>query len=443
MIQAPSASSITMPPGGWNDFVESVWEQKPAYFPNCCSTPFLTPDRLLPILLKAGQNELSGSRQHLAAKAGLRFYIEQARSSSDLSGYLPRSEDKSITEYSDRLSQMVGDRDFTLLIDHAQAHDFELWRTMRSFVSGLVDRIGVPLRNEILIYVSKAQKTAIGMHQDPYSNFLFQLRGKKRFYLWPAEVFRSRPELMRTSRLAEVRDQATVVDSKPGDLLYIPSDYYHFAEASGDLSIHLSIIISIDQNIASHQAMRLISGIVRHRMDAVSAKPFLKLEKSSPNSLELNLPTAWTAIIDECSDLKYAFTQSMIGELLRVSTSFGCEVSPHLETPGCELTDDDAIELDTDSTIAYHVFEGTLYLASNGHGFSCPAHSSVLALVDCLTKAQAHRVSWFLETYCGRGAIGDVKSEINRDHIKVLLDRLYKIRAIRVVPEFDHGRHAP
>ncbi len=293
----PSHTSFVEPPGGWKSFVATTWEQRSAYFPNCIASPLIDLDRAFRAVVNAGDAELRGSMKQALDKQRVRFYLEHAAISRDLSQYLPHATDKSLPGYYDRVTRLLNGRDFTLVVNDVQAYDFELWTRMRAFLSELYSYVGLPLYAEATLYLSRSRTTAVGIHKDPVSNFLFQLTGTKRFRMWPSRLIKSTPDLIRTSAFDSIANEAITVDVKPADLLYIPSDYFHLAEANQEFSVHLSVLIGTDAQAGYIHAVRLFSRTIRRRISAIEFPPFLKLDQNRPNGAKLDLPASFESLV--------------------------------------------------------------------------------------------------------------------------------------------------
>lgn len=116
-------------------------------------------------------------------------------------------------------------------------------------------------------YVARAQLSTlwvsgsglqVGLHFDPAENLNLQLRGRKRFSLYPpgvrdyapepfyseaahiSGVFRTSPILDAERFAAFARKQARVVELEAGDLLYLPAYWWHTVESLGACNINLN-----------------------------------------------------------------------------------------------------------------------------------------------------------------------------------------------------------
>jgi len=425
--------TITEPPGGWKSFVDQTWGQRSELFKDF-SAPLLSADELFELLVKISRSE---STHKISDKAGFTFYVEHTRLSNPWAYLLPESEDQSVQGYADRVNRLLDNRDFTLVVNNTQAFDFETWNMMRRFVSGLYSHIGLPLRAEVMIYLSHAGTTSVGVHRDLNSNFLFQVFGKKRFLMWPSKVFVDNPHLVRAHDVTDIPEAPIVADLNPGDLLYMPSDYYHMADCTHEsethnrLSVHVSFLIGAESQIGYHRAMRLILPLLKQRLDAVGMNPFVQVDGTNPR--ERSLPTPLASILETVGDLDKYLHPLLVEESLRLVTAFGCEFSPPFLNALRKLGSDDWLEMDPDSITASQTFSGTLYFVSNGHGLTCPAHPLAIDLIEQLTKPGRHKVDSLLQRFSGIGRVGESEVELRQQDIKSMLERMYCLGAVRVV----------
>jgi 50S ribosomal protein L16 3-hydroxylase len=434
MTQRPAPAirhRITEPPGGWENFVAADWRRRPHHFKAPFPRPFASGDEMFRLLVETGDSARDTLTTQARPRASARFYVEHGRIASGTAKYLPRSEDGSLGGYVGRINDLLGGRDFTLIVNDAQASDFELWDRMRGFVSGLYDIVGMPLRSEVVIYTSRSRVTASGVHKDTYDNFLFQVCGRKRFRLWPTEVLSSRPHLIRATDYQEILGEATTVDLDPGDLLYIPADFYHLAEADEELSIHVSIIVGADPDFGHQLVTGLAAQAVRARLGGAGFDPLLPINPTEPDASGRAIPNSLAKIIEALDGIGEDVREPVIEELTRLSTAFGCKLSPPpLETPA-RFNDDDLVEMNPDSAVSYRVSQDKLYLASNGQGFSCPAHPNAVGLIRHLIEGRQSRVGEILNAYSGTAAVAGFEVELRADDLRNLLETLYQIRFIR------------
>jgi 50S ribosomal protein L16 3-hydroxylase len=436
MKTAPSAAAGQLPaglPGGWESFVESYWERAPLYLKDPLGGPFADEDWLFRVILRASASARRETPTQSSQKKYVRFCIEHYLPIANLNAHLPYPADGSLDGYAARLSSVLGGRDFTLITNNSQGYDFDLWARMRAFVSGLYELVGVPLRSEVVIYVSNAPTTAAGVHKDPYSNFLFQVRGRKRFRLWPGEVVRARPELARSLDYEGVLGEAQTVDLEPGDLLYMPSGYYHVAETSGELCAHVSIIVGTDTATAQQIAQNLATQILKERLGAAHDSPFLPAVAPGADERGDVLPASMAAAVGAFRNLDAELHEQLGGELVRLSTALGCELPPPLLDAPPALADDDLVEPDAQSPVAFRVRDGRLYFAANGRGFACTAHPNALRLLEQLRSGGPRRVGDLAVALSGTAVLGGAEVAFRADDVRRLLETLHLIRAVRKV----------
>jgi hypothetical protein len=430
-IKSSPETDLTAPPGGWKRFVEFNWERQPRYFPVPFPKLLAESSKVFEVLVKTSENARRGLETQPNQKGRVRFYIEHGHITSIAGKYLPTIEDNSFQGYSERILQELNGRDFTLIANNAQAVDFELWNRMRSFLSGLCAIVGTPLRSEFTIYTSKSRLTAAGVHIDTYSNFLFQVIGHKRFLMWPSEILRAKPHLIRSVNYDEIAADAITAEVGPGDLLYIPSEYYHLAETDDELSVHVSFIMNTEKEGWYELAERLACKAAKQRWNGVCPSPFLPPQPAS--HIDSLKSSGTEQLIGAFKNIGENLEELIVAELNRTVSALGCELSPPARQQETSLSDEDMVESDRNSIISYEIFKQKLFLASNGQGFSCPAHPKLVDLVAELTVSpKQYRVGLLLDQLSSTG-IDPTTAVLQREQVRAFLDTLCRIRVIKLV----------
>lgn len=323
---------------------------------------------------------------------------------------------------------MIGNTDFTLVVNHAQVYSLEAWKGMRAFLVGLCKIIGLPLSTDVVIYLSRSATTAFGAHKDLYSNFLFQLGGQKRFRLWKAEVFERRPEFIHGVPSDEIEDDSVSFDMTAGDLLYMPSGYYHFAEAGNELSIHVSLVLNADKNQTFHFVESLATSIAKNRYGVRGFDPFVSIDLSKQNPMD-GLPAPLSSAFDAFANLDQDLKRSLLEAWTKRASAYGCTVVPPLLSTS-SLRDQDLIQADKDSLIICHVQDNDAYVASNGYGFVSPGHPSLIRMIEQLKSGYAWRIRDLLKEHCGTILVTGSKFAMDKEAALVILNRLVQMRAI-------------
>jgi hypothetical protein len=71
--------------------------------------------------------------------------------------------------------------------------------------------------------------------------------GRKLFRLWPEAALKSKPSVIGRTHYDEILGDAEVYEVERGSVLYIPSNYYHIAEAENQPWAHVSLMIGVDE----------------------------------------------------------------------------------------------------------------------------------------------------------------------------------------------------
>jgi ribosomal protein L16 Arg81 hydroxylase len=237
---------------GWPDFMRNYWRKKPTHFR-------LPADYALP-----GEEQIM-RLVRLATRSDpahwVRLFLGSAPCLADMRRFYPADTDANLNTYLRRAATCAG-AGFTLVINNAQQHDLELSRWLGEFSRGLITEVGLALRSDVVLYASITPKTAFGVHKDRNHNFLFPMVGRKRFHMWPGEALQSKPSVIGSTHYDEILGDGEVYEVGRGSLLYIPSNYYHVAEAENQPWAHVSLMTDVDQTcVASGSSWRsLIRG---------------------------------------------------------------------------------------------------------------------------------------------------------------------------------------
>lgn len=133
-------------------------------------------------------------------------------------------------------AQRLCEEGYTILVRHAEKHDARLAELAAGFEADLAGGVNIH------IYVTPAQQFGFGWHYDAEEVFILQTAGKKQYSLrkntvnpWPLEE--TLPSDMQYER--EIMPLMRCLLSA-GDWLYIPSGYWHMAQAQ-ETAISLAV----------------------------------------------------------------------------------------------------------------------------------------------------------------------------------------------------------
>ena len=143
-----------------------------------------------------------------------------------------------------RLAAGPGGPQIGMVIEDAQSLGGALWARAVGVVRQIAARRGLPAGGcHAELFISNTQRSFFGVHKDSLETLTLVVRGRKRFLVWPFAVFADHEAVGAKGPEAQInlpadldlepyRDQATVLEGGPGDLLFWPASHWHVAEAA-------------------------------------------------------------------------------------------------------------------------------------------------------------------------------------------------------------------
>jgi Cupin superfamily protein len=384
-------------------FIQSHWLKTPLHLPGPQVDRPGEEAQIFQILLAASESyQRDGS-------ARFRCYTPREANPRP---YLMCREDASLGRYLRRIVRQVDGSDFTLILNSCQSFDFELWDRLREFLAPLFAASGVSLDSDATLFLSRADTTVFGIHQEPYDNFFFQLQGHKHFHLWPPD--RDLPmQWHRATEYQELLGDAMNVTLTPGDVLYMPSGYYHVADTEpGVMSLYLGVSLHTSEDLVLQlvrdEAVRLAKARIGARGRRTAA-PFIKPRSKRPDRITLPTEMARTARAFGGMDLTWPVTTRWLQALSSAGFAniAGC--------PGFQITEDDAVvALRPDAILS----------ASHGEDAAFPTSQALFGLIRRLNCGEPERVRTLLDEFAGdwddlrveRQALLDLLVRIGRAH---------------------------
>ena len=156
-------------------------------------------------------------------------------------------------------AQRLCDEGYTILVRHAERHDVRLAELAAGFQADLAGAVNIH------IYVTPAEQFGFGWHYDAEEVFILQTAGKKEYSLrkntvnpWPLEE--TLPSDMQYER--EIMPLMKCLLSA-GDWLYIPSGYWHMAQAQETaISLAVGIMPPTAIDLYDFLRRRLVSSLL-------------------------------------------------------------------------------------------------------------------------------------------------------------------------------------
>ena len=227
--------------------MRNYWGKKPAHFRLPADYALPREEQLMRLVRLATQPDPAQR---------VRLFLGSAPCLADMRRLYPADTDANLDTYLRRAATCAG-AGFTLVINNAQQHDLELCRWLGEFSRGLSIEVGLALSSDVVLYASITPKTAFGVHKVRNHNFLFPIVGRKRFRMWPGEALQTKPSIIGSTHYDEILDDGELYDVERGSLVYIPSNYYHVAEAENEPWAHVSLMTGLDQTcVASSSSWR-------------------------------------------------------------------------------------------------------------------------------------------------------------------------------------------
>lgn len=414
-------------PEFWSRFVEQYWEKRPLVIKHPFALPPVTPEETFAALVKA-------SNQYRAAEwsSSLGFYIEDALLIPDLERYLPARDDRSTAGYAERVTRQLHDRRFGLMVENFHVYDAQIWLRLREFLRGLYEFTGIPGdHNKTGLFLGNYEKTPVGLHEGGSSNFKFVIEGRKRLRVWPGEVFRQKRNIAHTHDYERFLDQSIVLEGEPGDLIYWPSGYWHIGESvDGALAVSLSLALFMNPrpSMDMSQTIETVEELLKDSKDT-------EIYPLQPDKLQESANKLPRLVKQVTEAFRAAHRKTQVQQALQVQwmnrvTGFGfISVPPPLSHRA--LDENEVVRCDPNYPVVWlPANDDEIICSANGHAFSVTAHPKILKLLKRLNSGEPYRVKQLLKEHAGTGEVGKVKFKASAEDIRVILEKLYSLRAI-------------
>lgn len=152
----------------------------------------------------------------------------------------------------DRFAAANDAETITFTRDYCFKYSPQLARKVRAFIHGFVRTRGVPTPGVNGVFIGgRYRATWIGLHNDFCDTFLVPAIGRKEMLLWPPAYFQNEPLIRAPSLngicyghvdLAPYRRDASVFPVEPGEILFIPANWWHYNDLPApELTMTLSL----------------------------------------------------------------------------------------------------------------------------------------------------------------------------------------------------------
>ncbi len=409
-----------MPHGfNWERFAKRHWEKAPARLKP--PAPILTEREVFQRTTATCEPFRHGTR--FRSLPDVRFYVGHARLASP-GLLLPAPEDATLGAYLDRAAQGLDGASFQLQIEQPFMFDFGLWGAVRGFLRGLMEHVGVPvLPATTELVLGRFDRGPLGLAKRPHhSRLTLVLQGQLRVRLWKKLWGQPANE---TADFDKHLHEATTLEVRAGELLYIPSQLWHLEEAPNDcMAVH--VWIPVKGSRPTDEVKRVLVSMLEHETAPDEAVPYLTYPWRRPRTGR----RASVACLEQTADVLHGLTQeAALQQRLRVTWArrvSACALEP-VPPPEAEAALDDLGHVRrTPATDILRMKDpsGLWIWAVNGHAFPGPGEALARRLFEALDTGAPRRV----DALCGLG-----RSAAQREEVRALLASLLRLRALQAV----------
>ncbi|WNZ58975.1 hypothetical protein QEG98_22905 [Myxococcus sp. MxC21-1] len=403
----------------WQSFVKQHWEKAPARL--ALPGPILPVDQVFQAAISACAPFRHGTR--FRALPDARFFVEAARLAAP-GTLLPGEDDASLESFSRRASKHLDGASFQLHIEQPFMFDFALWSTLRDFLRGLLERVGVPvlpMATDLLL--GRFSRGPYGIAKRPHHSLVtLVLQGRLRVRLWK-KLWGSPPN--ETEDFDRHLDKATTLDAGPGELLYSPSRYWQLEEAQGDC-MAVRVWIPVKGSRPTDAVKDVLVGLLEARHAHDERVPYHPYPWRRPRKgAQATIPS-----VEQTADTLHALTREEdVQQVLRliwarrVSACALEPVPPPDQAP--PLSDPDRVrKTPTVDIIRMKDPSGLWIWAVNGHAFPGPNEAVGQRLINALSSEAPPCVG----ELCKLARPGP-----QREAIRATLAALLRLRGIHVI----------
>lgn len=410
----------------WAHFFEHYWEKKPLLIKQPFVISPVNETDAFQAMVKSASAYRGGYRMRSKGAPCIRFMKDNNWVMADIDAYLPEPDDASVAAFVERLDKQLNGQRFEFTFYDIQEHWPELWLRLREFYSGLYDFTGMPVvPTEPSIFFGNHGKTAKGLHKDDSNNFVFPIE-KKSIRFVPKEVFLDKGLEYKTLEYDQYADDSIVLEGEAGDVIYIPSGWFHVGETGEGLSLSLSVsFYNYHEPIAD--VMDILSRVASQKLPQAARVKSLSFDSSKFRQSAENLPDEISAVIDALKESVQSpeFIRKLkLAQLMRV-TGLDFVVPAPVATKG--LRDEDVIAGDSRFPVAIaQLDEQTTACSANGHVFAVPVSAEIFELIELLNSGNQ---------YCVKELVNKYSESVDQGILYGLLNKLHGLRAISIAEE--------
>ncbi|WP_426752677.1 hypothetical protein [Myxococcus sp. Y35] len=409
-----------MGPGfDWSQFVKHHWEKSPARLP--FRAPALSAEHIFRNATAVCDPFRHGTR--FRALPDARFFVGHARLAAP-GPLLPGVDDASLGAYLDRAATQLRGAPFQLHIEQPFMFDFALWSAVREVLRGLMERVGVPVLPATTdLVLGRFDRGALGVSKRPHhALLLLVVQGRLRVRIWKKLWGAPANETLDFNRHL---DEATTLEARAGDLVYVPSHCWQLEEAPDEcmaVRVWLPVKGSRPTDVVKNVLVSQLEG--QHARDEAVpylAYPWRRPRKGARASVEG---------LEQTADALHALTRDVeVHQRLRLIwarrvSACALEPVPPPDTPA-PLAAHQRVRLAPSADLIRMKDPSGLWIwAVNGHAFPGPGDAVARRLLQALSTEEACSVG----TLCGQA-----RTVTQRDGIRALLETLLRLRGLQLV----------
>lgn len=456
----------------WDDFIDRYWEKEPFVASSLLGSEIM--DR------QESFNLLVGNIDNFLTRKGtgfsLRIFLDARAltpSECQLLGVIPDTGDDSFESFLARIQPAIGDSEYCLLVDRSE------------LTPGTRDRVYYCLRNIysrlgyiapeslVFFFFGDYEKTPFGAHyhdnaKECDSSFIFSLTGEKKIWLWPRGYEEAYPEILGATQVDQFLDDADILEAKPGEMIYFPSDMVHVGESQVKDSFNLFLAVKSDSDVAnaffgffSYYVSDYVADSEVHGMQEILRALAAKYEKSVSEIKQrdrtnsrlafnpTNMQESAHALPEEIRDAGALLTNYVPNALvdlmcvkfwLSVLTSYGL-VSRSISRPKPRLDVSHSIQLLANHCVLWARNNDVLVISSAGSTWEYSGQSGdvVVELVEALNKGTRENVGELISAASSK--VGSaVSGESSHQDLIEILAQLNSIGVFNVLG--DEGRNS-
>jgi hypothetical protein len=313
---------------------------------------------------------------------------------------LPGTPPTTVAEFEQYLADLTAQNDaeaVTYTRDYCLRHSDRIAMMTRSFISGFVDRRGIPAPGINVVYIAgHYQETWIGLHNDWCNTFLVPVHGRKKIMLWQPDYFADAGLEEKAAfngicfghlDVTPYAADALVLEAKPGEILFIPENWWHYNQLpAAETSLALSIGVFSNGTPAA-TAQSAIKAALQMPQFNQRAQSHPRVPGGVLTSLaDVELPTDTEALLQAIRD-------SLTVHQLARSTSNGVIGGGGALREAPELTTDSVLRGRQDSpVILLQTGDGTGLLFTLGAMHRQINAAQVASLIEHLANGQPFRL---------------------------------------------------